>query len=464
MTIKVINTVSFSIETLSPLSLGSGMNELIDVAIVRDANNLPTIPGSSLRGVLRHLWRTYKLDPEAENKLFGIEENNHSEGNRAALTFSFGFVHDQNNAPVQGLKTVPPEDSVLNLLKKDAPLKRDHVKLNDRHVADDRNKFDRAAVPVGTRFSFEISWLDRCVDVDEVKTLLSYINHPAFRLGGASGKGYGKVRLLINSMQHKKLSFNNGILSEQSSKIENIKELNGEDQVSSICLSLEPVSVMRIGSPTSPTSTKTGDGSELNLRPLSEPKISWNEEKGALSTDSNLRYVVPGSSIRGALAHRTLFHFNRLTEKWTTKPNEPSKVMRGALLDLFGSAKSNKDGGDKAGRLIFDDGELIDAQPLVMEHNTIDRFTGGVMKGALFSEEVLYGGTLEFVVTLIHRQSQCENLQIAIEALNLAISDLCEGRLALGAKSLGFMKASQKPAFLKLASSTQITDVEVESA
>jgi CRISPR/Cas system CSM-associated protein Csm3 (group 7 of RAMP superfamily) len=75
-----------------------------------------------------------------------------------------------------------------------------------------------------------------------------------------------------------------------------------------------------------------------------------------------------------------------------------------------------------------------------MMHNKIDRFTGGTIDGALFSEELLYGGgfTLQ---GQIKRNEQSKEL---LEAFKLALLDLAQGRLALGGgttKGHGYFEA-----------------------
>src|SRR5262245_48715010 len=70
---SVLHLVRVTIEVVSPLSLGSGdtvriewplpggdetgKDRVPEIALVRDANELPTVPGSTLKGVLRRIFR-----------------------------------------------------------------------------------------------------------------------------------------------------------------------------------------------------------------------------------------------------------------------------------------------------------------------------------------------------------------------------------------------------------------------
>ncbi|MEZ4475693.1 MAG: RAMP superfamily CRISPR-associated protein, partial [bacterium] len=148
------------IELASPLSIGTG-DDTLDAAnaVARDANDLPTIPGTSLAGVLRAAW-----GGEAD-ALFGYQRRKvrtgrndeaPAEAQRSRLRVSWGSVHGQDDRPVQGL--VPPAsieaDPVLAAAR--GVVRRDHVRLNHRGVADGRGKHDRASVMAGHRFSFEL--------------------------------------------------------------------------------------------------------------------------------------------------------------------------------------------------------------------------------------------------------------------------------------------------------------------
>ena len=87
---QILHLVRITLEAISPLSLGSGEIELVDrrrmegreekpsrgteMALVRDANGLPTIPGSALQGVLRHLHST-TYGEDLTKKLFGFADH-----------------------------------------------------------------------------------------------------------------------------------------------------------------------------------------------------------------------------------------------------------------------------------------------------------------------------------------------------------------------------------------------------
>jgi hypothetical protein len=119
-----------------------------------------------------------------------------------------------------------------------------------------------------------------------------------------------------------------------------------------------------------------------------------------------------------------------------------------ALADLFGSERRGLRAEGNAARLIVDDAYVAATQPVaVFDHNSIDRFTGGVRNRILFSEETVFGRQkINLNLRLApprpgSSRPSAQEARRAIEALNLAIADLCQGRLAIGARSLGFCTA-----------------------
>ena len=216
------------------------------------------------------------------------------------------------------------------------------------------------------------------------------------------------------------------------------------------------------------------DGDNAILSLLREPYIAWDKDGRGHVVDigseadavppEQLRFPVPGSAIRGSLAHRTLFHANGANgrfidaDEWQGADDEEKRRKReeyetrdGALRDFFGAAgEAKNNGGDvgegRSGRVLFNDAEVRGAKWIGIDHVSIDRFTGGAreLTGALFREEVLLGGRIEAEV-VIRPPLKPANGDNAVdgwpretaEAFLRAVRDLCRGRLALGGRSHG---------------------------
>ena len=69
----VLHIARFTLQAETALSIGSGgADGVYDHPIVRDANDLPSIPGTSLAGVLRHLWIS-RTGQASADEVFGYQ-------------------------------------------------------------------------------------------------------------------------------------------------------------------------------------------------------------------------------------------------------------------------------------------------------------------------------------------------------------------------------------------------------
>lgn len=529
--------------------------------LMRDANGLPMIPGASLRGVLRHLYREIYGDEETD-PVFGHEDQD-GEGARGRIVFGFGCIHGADDVAVTSL--LPHDklikDPLLKALVETMPIRRDHVALNARHTVDGRKKFERIAVPAGARFSFELTMAsdEKNLQTDQktLKVLFGLMETSFFRLGGASARGYGRIKLLraaIDAVALKDPAKLREIRKQAPSeklpceigKNEDVRHVAQiADKAVRMQLTLRPLHTFRIGTGRTPAVTinapgvvrtdgkrsswidesvssqiaSTADNSqngaesktpeiaavarESRVKPVANSNHGARE-KLQLATVRDYQFrngssdpldvssiVIPGSAIRGPIVHRALFHWNArkghcidvskldaidgspdIVEKikefeeeanpslkdWEQRPRE--------LSSIFGAAK---DPGDKdlnpeqqlgrASRFLVADGELIN--PVGVQkfaHNSIDRFTGGARNGALYTQEaVVCDDQTSIVVDAVIRPpiktqkangagAAADERQTADEqwpdgtraALLNALYDLCSGRIAIGADSLGF--------------------------
>lgn len=452
------------LETCTPLSIASGRTDgIADNLIVRDANGLPAIPGSSLAGVLRHSYqRLYDLGKKEKeafytNELFGSEKktpvstdkktpktNNEAEtGCPSFVHVSWGCLHDKNDQPIEGL--LDPDDSCWQNDKiiKDAlqsiPIRREHVKLNHRGISDAKKqgKFDRISLTTGHRFSVELSlWSDEAND-PRWQRLLNLIKRPEFRLGGGTRRGLGKLKIVRGYIGNFNLQetedFNKFCNLTQcltnTELLQPLDESESEDQ-HTIKLTLTPLDGYRFGGGTE----HLIENGQADMLAVTENCVTWQNDQAEITKKKQI--VIPASSVKGAISHRVAYHYNILTQTFADKPKKENIIPVGenneAVKELFGYV--NEDTAvAKTGNLIFDDIYLAPKDEQVTEytHNNIDRFTGGVRDGALFSEEVITDKqTLVLNINVVNQPEG--NIWKAFE---LALNDLTQGRLALGAAS-----------------------------
>ncbi len=200
---------------------------------------------------------------------------------------------------------------------------------------------------------------------------------------------------------------------------------------------------------------------------VSEPFIDY--ERGELGAR---RFLIPASSVKGALWHRTMFYINENLGNFIDKKPENSqnsvnfadKNAENTLnLDekaakihatLFGTANSSNKGSAKAqnsailnakgsansgkkGAILISDIYLNDTATQIFAHNSIDRFSGAAKNSALFQEKVNFPSPQNSAFRLEISVKKCgtDDFQAALKAFEKALLDLCDSRLPLGAMS-----------------------------
>ena len=465
MTQPIFHVARITLEAETALSIASGQaNGVFDTNLVMDANDLPAIPGSALAGVLRSLYREEYNDTQTD-QLFGFQSTQKGDADDScpsSLNVSWGCIQNSQGKAIQGLCLEqqdggPSNDAILKTAMKltDSPVFRDRVKLSHKGVSANTGKFDRAVLPAGYRFTFELSmWADE-EEPQAWKNVLGLLKHPLFRLGGMTRAGLGKLKVITahqfvadlrsegGRTDFKKLSRNLSDLKVFSTI--DIPEVKGSNAFVTATISLKPNSYWRIGGDNVPyqkTNEKPAD-----LLPKFEEKVVW-PEKGQASGGAK-KLLIPASSVKGALSHRIAFHSNRLNGVWADDvlADDDADYDKSdncdAVRTLFGYANDNKQSDGKstgqAGFVLIDDAYRdFSAEKLqVIMHNSIDRFSGSVRDRMLFSEEMIWGEGVEIQLTikktLKPQSDNKESLLRTRKALSFALDDLCKGRLALGA-------------------------------
>ncbi|MBO0613277.1 RAMP superfamily CRISPR-associated protein [Thiothrix fructosivorans] len=462
---SVFHIARVTLETVTPLSIASGKaNGVFDTSLVMDANGLPTIPGSSLTGVLRHLYQA-EYGKSGADQVFGYQSKEKSEDSQPSrIQVSWGCIQDSKGKAVQGLCLGDKRKSIENdlILKvamglADAPTSRDRVRLNHKGASADKGKFDRAVLPAGYRFSVEFSlWSDEAHDA-QWERVLELLNHPLFRLGGSTRAGLGKLRMIEVQELVSDLSQESGRKAFTAMKrdvndctgfeLYNLPVWQSDEKVVTATLTLKPNSYWRIGQGEKPNLADS-NGKTADLLPKLEQRISWNQQHQAEPATEKL--LIPGSSVKGALSHRIAFHANRFSEqpRWADDMTEDELNAYDksehceAVKELFGFAndeqREDKHKG-QAGHVLIDDAyrEFSNTDLQIIMHNSIDRFSGSVRDHMLFSEEMVWGidekGDKKLVELQLTIKKDGKISSVAKQALQQALADLYEGRLALGA-------------------------------
>jgi len=444
-----------TIETTTPLAIGTGGgDDLRDALCVTDCNGLPTIPGSSIAGALRHTFSEFN-DPDTDprvGELFGWQGGD--DGAASRLQVSWAEVHDATNRPVSCLVPGLKIDPVLDFVR--TGVTRDHVRLNAAGAADGHGKFDESAVPTGARFTFELKLDDP--RPGEMESILDLVR--SVRLGGKTRRGRGAFKVVSASKREFDLTkpehrdawrkLPRRFCAEvPKGVLEPVRGgAKGRDDAVSVTLKLEPEGDWMIGGGTpDPDLHKLGD-KLVELVPVRERRIVWLSDRGAIETRP--AWLVPATAVKGALAHRTAYYWRRIVGQWHAGPartedawNERPEPVQALLGWVAPERHEGSDHEDQAcaGAVYLDDLYVPAPDPQdkngmpktrIQQHVSLDRFTGGPMDGMLFAEAPLSGGSLALTVTIDPRVKVEPAVRRAFER---ALADLAAGRLALGAAS-----------------------------
>ena len=322
---------------------------------------------------------------------------------------------------------------------------RQHVRLTHKGVADNRGKFDEEVVPEGARFTFEMELLSDSADREQSERLMDdiigCIRADSFRLGGGSRSGFGKMRIVstgrrtIDLQDKADLADYLGKSSRLDPAWKGWKSDSSPEKVRdgdfiSYTLTIRPEDFMFFGS-------GFGRG-EADMTYVRTPAIAWDSGKGTFVSEDQL-ILIPASSVKGALSHRTAYWYNMLEGVFADKlpPDEiaeHSGDRNTAVRALFGTAGDGHGENKARGLALFSDvtaKKTSGTRDKVLNHVSIDRFTGGAIDGALFNEETLFAKGTEFTLEILVSK-EAEKEPNVLKAFEKALDDVKDGLLPLG--------------------------------
>lgn len=303
----------FVIEAESAFAIGSGERGFtVDRLIARDALGLPYLPGTSLVGVLRHELSTRDSEDRIKN-LFGYQEGQSGQGSRIIVS-SGHLIGENGHEVIEGLVPLDLNNGYYSYFQR-LP-ERDHVRMTDKGAADTKNhgKFDEEVVHKGTRFAFRLELMGNDEDAEIWDQMLSLIHHPMFRVGAGTRRGFGKFRVISCDTQILDLRASEDLQTYlQTDNSLNIsrtgwKRFQASDHGFSdwvhYQLELTPDNFFLFAA-------GYGD-EEVDNKPKTESFFSWESGTPKL-VKKNSYFLLPATSVKGALSHRVAYHFNLLS-------------------------------------------------------------------------------------------------------------------------------------------------------
>lgn len=409
------------LEATSPLAVGSGEKNIVtDAPVVRDCNGLPYIPATSLAGIIRH-----SMDPNTAQEIFGYQERDRGEGSKVII--SDALLVGTGGKALDGLQELEADEFLGHF--RVLPI-RQHVRITEKGTAAKYGKFDEQVVYTGTRFVFEIEFFSEDGNEEVMQNMLGVITAPTFRIGSGTRCGFGAMKVVCIQYRAYDLRKEDDLdaylckTSSLSDDFAQAQEIHPEATLlggwTKYTLNLVPMDFFLF-------SSGFGD-EEADMTPVRECKIMWRDGRPLFE---NACTLIPATSVKGAIAHRVAYWWNKLGGHFVENGDAVAPERNIATVSLFGTVLDEESITPANGNVIFSDVLLEKNDTKVIPHVKLDKFTGGVMDGALFQEKSVFskGQTLREV---IYVRTDTFKDPMVKEAFEKTVSDLCMGLLPLG--------------------------------
>lgn len=417
------------VESETPIAIGSGEKDITtDALVVTDINGFPYIPSSSLAGILRHEMKDAK---ECIN-LFGYQDKNDGQGSKVIL--SDAIIIGKEGKALDGIYPKEIGDPFYSNFVH-MPV-RQHVRMSEYGTSEakEKGKFDGQIAFKGIRFVFEIEILSDKNDINALESILQILYKKGMRVGSGTRNGLGKLKIVEakkRTLNLNKASDLNDYLTKSSCLSEewdgytdvfesdDIKESEWETYQ----ISIRPSNFFLFGSGLS--------DDEADMTPVIEKYIKWNDGIPSFSEGT----VIPATSIKGVLSHRTAYYWNKLNNRYVEDGNGLTGNQNIAVAALFGKSDFNESEQDFQairGNVLFEDIIIPKQETKIINHVSIDRFTGGALDGALFTEKANFSKKLTIQFEINVNKNAYNGDSTVKEAFEMAINDLRTGMLPLG--------------------------------
>ncbi len=390
----------------SPLGIGSGNSDITDKDIIRDSAGEPYIPATTIAGVVKDILS------------YGVEKGKYG---KTEIDDYFGYVLKESELSKEQLEAIKKDniplakDSVLTFYdarltesKKYYPSIRDSVSLDEYKTAIKGAKFDMEIIEPGAKFvTFVHQDFYGMSDEEDYATKVVHVLMDGVLLGGKTSRGYGKVR--TDKVEHAEFDMKSvdGLdkwLKFDIFKYDEWKEcareresfydyspecwklIIGLEQVGGISIRRYTTDVRKEDQNQPDMEQLTGssendhkdNGFEDQNQPDMEQLTAHGYDESGKETEEP---VIPGTTWAGAFKHR-------MAEFGAHTCNDPSGI--------FGFVEGKE---KRKSCLKFSEPRLHGATSKILSRNAIDRFSGGTVPGALFTEKTWYGGKTDLEIS-----------------------------------------------------------------
>ncbi len=392
------------LENISPFVIGTGKGDIVDIEIIKDEVGNLYIPATSFVGAIRHhILKNFKEeDKKIWDYFWGSKNSNNIEAVQSHFIVSDVKIKSNNN------------ESCIAV--------RDGVAIDEKTgTAKDKAKYDYEIVNKDLEFEFKAEikirkgFTDKETEILKIlKTIITELEAGSVQFGAFNTKGFGRFRL--KNLQILKFDFpNDGVTylkylqneysPENKLDLGNIDILSKKDNTNcTIIADFSIKSSLIIGSYT--TDPKDPD----------KVHVKYNDKN-----------VLTGTSLKGLIRSRAFKIVNTLSDNNQEENND--------LKKLFGWADTeNIEKNKYKSRVIIDESIVDNVIEKEQTRIKIDRFTGGVITGALFQAKPLWHN--DETVKLTIKIKDAKDWEVGL--LLLVLKDLWNEDLPIGGeKNIG---------------------------
>lgn len=375
----------------SPLSVSAGEDEWTDSDILKDCDEKPFVPGSSLAGSMRAYLEKEKNEP----CMMGYTDREDT-GKMSSL-----FISD------------------LTLDREFVTGIRDGVALDENKVAKTGSKYDMEILEGNAEGHFYMELTVRENDEQkeeeweqELATVFQGIQSGEIRLGSRKTRGFGEFEILSLTVR----TFGKENYLDYADAYEESTWTDLPDEKDKWLHKTAERKMIHI---TVPLRLKGG----ISIRQYAARK---NEPDFVHLTDHQMP-VIPGSSMAGAIRHRIERILRELGENGAEIPVSVEQIIDTAFgyVDKTQACTSN---------IIISESEIRNAGFLTMARTGISRFESAARNGALYKERTCVDGETNLNI-IVRRNKEYKDEKWIIGILLLAIKDLQNGFLAVGGQT-----------------------------
>lgn len=413
--------IKLIISTVSPIIIGSGNEGYADIVFLKDSDGAPFIPGSTIAGVCRnHLLYELGIDEKVVNCIFGQNKSDKDDSTMSMLTFYDVYIKE-------GKKAIEIRDGVE--LEK------------TQKIAKDENKYSFEVVKSGVDFEIRIEGtvrenignVNKSIDCIEhmdtvIESIISSFEKAEIRIGAKTRRGYGKVKATKKYSVNYKSNENDFLSKVTSFTWENIDRLDEKKFQKKDSNNNGKPSIINISLPMKITDTfiirnYRQKDLDIDYATIKELDIESSQHNHSYNTVP----VITGTTWAGAFRH----HIYKILTEMKVEEKEIEKIIN----KLFGRIVKKGDKGEtKASRIIFEESLIRNCAEEKIVRNKIDRFTGGVVSGALIKSSVIFGGELDLNIKIKGEKGKdVKNYEIGL--ILLSIYDLLCGIMTVGGET-----------------------------